>query len=190
MRLGRDVELAALPLVKQWPGESGPAITGGQLVTADRGAEHRAVTLCPLQVLDQNRLAIIDDGQSAFRAHWANYRNANEKMPAAVVLGGDPAAAVAAQHRLARGRRLRPSDRPAAGPRGRRGEMPHARLEVPADAELILEGYVDPETPRSASTSAAAARQPLANRAVGRRAARHRDHASHASDRAGDDRQR
>ena len=79
---------------------SGLSITAGQIVTQSRSNEVRNVSLCSLVAVDQNRLAVIDDGHSGFARHWANFRQAHEKMPAAVVLGGDPAALVASSTEL------------------------------------------------------------------------------------------
>ncbi len=156
VRLGRDIDLATLPLLTQWPIESGGVVTAGQLITQDRGAEQRSVTRCPLQALDQNRLAVVDDGHSAFARHWANYLAAGEKMPAAVVLGGDPAAIVAAHIETPEGV---DAYHLTGLLRGRAVDVVRCRthaLEVPADADLILEGYVDPAAELATVASAPA----------------------------------
>ena len=157
VRLGRDVDLAGFPLVKQWPDESGPAITAGLLVTAADAAERPSFSVCPLQQVDQNRLAVADDGHSAFARHWNQARAAGEKMMAAVVLGGDPAALVAAS--------LESADDAIDAyhllglARGKPLDLVKCRthtLEVPADADLVIEGYLDPESPPLAIQVAAA----------------------------------
>ena len=155
VRLGRDINLSGLPLVKQWSRESGGAITCGQLVAQLRGSEERGVTLCPLIALDENRLAAIDDGRSGFARHWDSHVAAGEKMPAAVVLGGDPAGTIAASIEL-------PDAIDAYHMtgllRGRAVDVVKCRthgLVVPAEADLIIEGYFDPETPPAAVEAAA-----------------------------------
>ncbi len=156
VRLGRDVDLANLPLLQHWPGESGSSITAGLLLTQDRGDERRQLTIRPLQALDQNRLAIIDDGHSGFARHWANHLQAGEKMTAAVILGGDPAAEIAASTELAEGV---DAFHMIGLLRGKPVELVKCRthaLEVPAEADLILEGYFDPQTPAAAIESAGA----------------------------------
>ncbi len=156
VRLGRDVDLAGLPLLKQWPGESGPAITAGMLVTQDRGGELPSATICPLQALDPTTLAVLDDGQRDFARHWANHQAAGEKMPAAVVLGGDPAGTVAASLELPTGIDAYHLTGLA---RGRAVDLVKCRthaLLVPAEADVILEGYFDPETPGATVACAAA----------------------------------
>ena len=156
VRLGRDVDLAGFPIPKQWPGESGPSITAGQLITQDRGAVQRSVTRCPLQVAGPNSLAILDDGDSAFARHWDHHRTAGEKMTAAVVLGGDPAAIIAASLEL-------PDEVDAYHVtgllRGTAVDLLKCRthaMEVPAEADFIFEGYLDPETPPVVVESAGA----------------------------------
>jgi 4-hydroxy-3-polyprenylbenzoate decarboxylase len=156
VRLGRDVDLAGFPLLKQWPGESGLSITAAQLITQDRDAPQRSVTLCPLQVAGPNCLTVLDDGHSGFARHWARHLEANEKMTAAVVVGGDPAAVIAAGLEL-------PDEVDAYHATGLLRGTPvdlvkcrtHA-MEVPADADFIFEGYLDPETPPVVLASAGA----------------------------------
>jgi 4-hydroxy-3-polyprenylbenzoate decarboxylase len=145
VHLGRDVNLTAFPLIKSWPGESGPAVTGGTLITESRDAQTRGATACPLVALDENRLAVVDDGHSVFSRHWTDHCAAGQRMPAAVVLGGDPGAVIAASLELP------PSidAYQAAGLLCGKGLdvikcRTHA-LEVPADADLVFEGYLDPD---------------------------------------------
>ncbi|HEV3138129.1 MAG TPA: UbiD family decarboxylase domain-containing protein [Pirellulales bacterium] len=154
MRLGRDVDLANLPLLRHWPRESGPSITAGLLLTQDRGDERRHLTVRPLQALDQNRLAIVDDGSSGFARHWANHLQAGEKMTAAVICGGDPAFVISASTELAEGV---DAFQMVGLLRAKPVELVKCRthsLEVPADADLVLEGYLDPQTPPAVIESA------------------------------------
>jgi len=147
VRLGRDVELAGFPLVKAWPAESGPSITAGLLATEDPEHRARGITLVPLMALDANRLAVVDEGHSVFARHWADHQAAGQRMPAAIVLGGDPAGLVAASLSL-------PASIDAYHLigllRGKAADVVKCRthaLEVPAAADLVLEGYLDPQTP-------------------------------------------
>ena len=147
VHLGRDVNLTTFPLIKSWPGESGSAVTGGTLVTESRDSQTRAATACPLVALDENRLAVVDDGHSGFSRHWSDHRAAGQRMPAAIVLGGDPGGVIAASLELP------PSidAYQATGLlRGKGVDVVKCRthgLEVPADADLVFEGYLDPEVP-------------------------------------------
>ncbi len=154
VHLGRDVDLASLPLLKCWPDESGPTLTAGRLVTEDRQSQLRGVTPATLVALDANRLAVVDDGHSTFARHWTDHRTAGERMPAAVVLGGDPVATVAAN--LETGMEV-DAYHLAGLLRGKPLELVKCRthaLEVPTDAEIVVEGYFDPELPEAEVTVA------------------------------------
>lgn len=147
VHLGRDVNLATFPLIQAWPGESGPAITGGTLITQDRDAQMHGASASPLVMLDENRLAVVDDGHSIFSRHWTDHLAAGQRMPAAVVLGGDPAGILAASLELPG---LIDTYQAAGLLRGKALEVVKCRthgLEVPAEADLVFEGYLDPEVP-------------------------------------------
>ena len=155
VRLGRDVDLAGLPLTRQWPAESAASITAGLLISPERGTETRGLTMCPMMALDQNRLAIVDDGQSSFARQWSMFRAAGEQMPVAVVLGGDPAGTIAASI-------VAPAGADAYHLigllRGKPLELVKCRthaFEAPADADFVIEGYLDPQAPVAAIQSAA-----------------------------------
>ncbi len=161
VRLGRDVDLVGLPLLKQWPDESAASITAGQLITqefatGDRAVECRGVTICPLTLIDQNRLAVTDSGDSDFARHWAAHRAAGAKMPAAVVLGGTPAGLIAASIESPPGV---DAYHVTGLLRGKAVDVVKCKthgLEVPAEADFVLEGYFDPETaPATVASSGA-----------------------------------
>jgi 4-hydroxy-3-polyprenylbenzoate decarboxylase len=164
VRLGRDVNLATLPLVKSWPGESGPAITAGTLLTEDRQTNTRGASTAPLVALDAERLAVVDDGHAIFSRHWADYLAAGLRMPAAIVLGGDPAGIVAANLELPD---AIDAYQAAGLLRGKALDVVKCRthaLAVPAEAELVFEGYLDPQvagvTVRAAETGGSHYRAP------------------------------
>lgn len=146
VRLGRDVDLGALPLVSHCDTVH-RALVGGSLLSVARGGELRAIAPSTLVALDPSRLAVGAVQRGPFARRWAEYRQLGERMPVAVVLGGDPAATIAAQLEL-------PSDVDVFHVVGLLRERPvelvtcrtHA-LAVPADAEMVLEGYLDPEAP-------------------------------------------
>lgn len=145
VRLGRDVDLQQLATVKQWPAESGNSITAGRVVSPALGDERQGAALCPLVVLDQNRLAMAEPAGSNLARNWSDHRAAGKKMPVAVVLGGDPAALVTTSLEL-------PLDVETDHMTGLLRCQPlelvkcrtHA-LTVPAEAELVIEGFLDPD---------------------------------------------
>jgi 4-hydroxy-3-polyprenylbenzoate decarboxylase len=144
----RDADLADLPILKCWPGDGGPYITLGQVYTADPHGSNRNVGMYRMQVFGPRELGMHwhrdHDGARNFRA-WAERRR---PMPVAVALGGDPAVTYAATAPLPYGM----DELVLAGLlRGRPVPVVAARtvpLEVPADAEIVIEGTVDPNERR------------------------------------------
>jgi 4-hydroxy-3-polyprenylbenzoate decarboxylase len=145
--MGRDVDLADLPVPRSWPGEASPVITAGQVFTRHPVTGVRNVGLYPLEVRDHNTLAI---HWTPHHDGWRNYnehRRLGRPMPVAVALGGDPLLTYAASAPL-------PADTDecvfANFLRGRPIELVKCRsidLEAPAEAEFILEGMIDVAAP-------------------------------------------
>ncbi len=137
--------LERLPILKCWPADGGRFITLPQVITRDPGSRTRNVGMYRLQVLDERRLAMHWQRHKGGAEHERQAREAAlERIPAAVVLGGDPASMWCAsaplppnidEYLLAGWLRGRPVEfvRCVSQP-----------LEVPAQAEIIIEGYVDP----------------------------------------------
>jgi 4-hydroxy-3-polyprenylbenzoate decarboxylase len=133
--------LAALPALTCWPGDGGRYITLPGVFTRDPTTGARNVGMYRLQIFDDRTLGM----------HWQLHKGgaehqhkATERMPVAIVLGGDPAMMYAASAPLPPG-----IDEVvfAGWLRGSGVEMVPCRtvdLEVPANAEIVLEGYVDP----------------------------------------------
>ncbi len=137
--------LAGLPVLRCWPGDAGRFITLPCVVTRDPVSGQRNVGMYRLQVFDDQTLGM----------HWQTHKGGAEHerrgehtMPVAIVLGGDPALTYAASAPLPPG----VDEIVFAGwLRGAGIEMAPARtvdLEVPAQAEIVLEGYVDPRERR------------------------------------------
>jgi 4-hydroxy-3-polyprenylbenzoate decarboxylase len=137
--------LAALPILKCWPGDGGRYITLPGVFTRDPVTGARNVGMYRLQVFDDRTLGM----------HWQTHKGGAEhqhratgRMPVAIVLGGDPATMYAASAPLPPGI----DEIVFAGwLRGQGVEMVPCRtidLEVPAQAEIVLEGYVDPQERR------------------------------------------
>ena len=155
VKLGRDVNLAEFPALTMWPNDAGPTITWGQLHTRppkDDSTEsvtandnHRHVCVVPLQVLGRDGLLIHGHEQMELWSLLAEYRTRGQQMPVAVVLGGDPIASLAAWAPLP----PRTDSLIFAGfLRNKPVEVVKARsvpLDVPASAEIVIEGFVDPQ---------------------------------------------
>jgi len=137
--------LSQLPILKCWPKDGGRFITLPQVITRDPLTGTRNVGMYRLQVLDDQHLLV----------HWQRHKGGAEhersahalqkpRIPAAVVLGGDPASMWCASAPL-------PSDLDEYLLSGylRGSPVPFITclsqpLEVPAEAEIIIEGFVDP----------------------------------------------
>ncbi len=137
--------LAGLPVLTCWPGDGGRFITLPQVVTRDPVSGTRNVGLYRLQVVDEKRLLVHWQRHKGGAEHERVAREARKPaIPAAIVLGGDPATMWCASAPL-------PPDLDeyllAGWLRGKPVEFVDCvsqPLEVPAQAEIVLEGYVDP----------------------------------------------
>ncbi|HYW81107.1 MAG TPA: UbiD family decarboxylase [Thermoguttaceae bacterium] len=147
VRLGSDIDLGELPLVQGAADEAAPSITAAIVVTADPDSHEPVFGHWDLQRLGPDRLAVGWAAHDEPARLLAEYGRRGEKMPLVVVLGGDPALLLAAMspvppgtdiYALAGLLREKPIDVIACR---------SVDLHVPADAEIILEGYVDPTQP-------------------------------------------
>lgn len=146
IELGRDLNLRNLPIPHCWPGESNRTLTAGQLIL--RGLDGRTLLTDDVaEVVDGESLLLHWEADSPARQLFEGYRRANRQMPAAISLGGDPLFMYVASLPL-----------PAAiDPwyfagvlRNENVNLIRARsveLDVPAEAEIIIEGYLDPIPP-------------------------------------------
>jgi len=143
----KDVDLARLPLQTCWPGDAGPLITWGLTVTRGPAKARQNLGIYRQQVIGRNRLIMRwlahRGGALDFRDHLASSR---EPFPVAVALGADPATMLAAVTPLPDTL----SEYQFAGLlRGARTELVKclgSELQVPATAEIVLEGFIGEET--------------------------------------------
>ena len=136
---GDEVDLRRLPIQTCWPGDAAPFITLPAVITKDPRTGARNVGMYRLQVLDERTTAM----------HWqihkdgrADYLMTDGKLEVAVALGLDPVTAYAASAPLPK----HVDELMLAGfLRGEAVELVRAKtvdLEVPANAEIVLEGYI------------------------------------------------
>ncbi|MEZ5668588.1 MAG: UbiD family decarboxylase [Alphaproteobacteria bacterium] len=145
---GDDIDLARLPVQGCWPGEPAPLITWPLVVTQGpdpKGDRSDAFNLgiYRMQVTGRNTTLmrwLKHRGGAQHHARWGKEKRA--PLPAAAVIGADPATILAA---------VTPvpdtlSEYQFAGLlRGKRVELVDCRtvpLKVPASAEIVLEGHV------------------------------------------------
>ena len=143
---GGEVDLARLPVQTCWPGDAGPLITWGLVVTRGPHKKRQNLGIYRQQVIGPNRVIMRwlahRGGALDYRDHCA--ARPGEPFPVAVALGADPATTLGA---------VTPvpdtlSEYQFAGLlRGARTEVAKcigADLQVPARAEIVLEGAIHP----------------------------------------------
>jgi 4-hydroxy-3-polyprenylbenzoate decarboxylase len=146
VRLGRDVNLWDLPVPRSWPGESHPVITSGQLVRSGSNSTKTFHSYASLVVIGQTELGWYDE--SGFDdSYWHEAITAKTNIPVAISLGGDPVLTLAATMPWLNDPRIL-----AGMVHGSGLEVVRCRTnehEVPANAEIVIEGYIDAANPVS-----------------------------------------
>ena len=145
---GEDASLDFLPILKCWPGDGGRFITLPMVFTKDPETGRRNVGMYRMQVYDERTTGMHWHVHKVGARHYAEYERRGRRMDVAVALGGDPAITYAATAPL-------PEDFDemifAGFLRKAPVEMVQCKTidqQVPADAEIVLEGYVDPRERR------------------------------------------
>jgi 4-hydroxy-3-polyprenylbenzoate decarboxylase len=141
---GNQIDLGRLPVLHCWPKDAGPFVTLPLVFTKSLVTGRRNVGMYRLQIFNRNTTGmhwhIHKDG-----SHYFNeYREAGKRMPVAVAVGADPATIYAATAPMPRG-----VDEMLLAGFIRSKPVRMARcvsvdMVVPAEAEFVLEGYVDP----------------------------------------------
>jgi 4-hydroxy-3-polyprenylbenzoate decarboxylase len=140
----QDPDLSSYPFLRSWPGEGGRFITLPLVFTED---PETGVANCGMY-----RVRLFDDCSAGIRwkrgsggfGHFEKYAAAGSRMPVAIAVGADPALLLAASLPLPE-----PFDELsfAGFLRGEPVEMVRcltSDLSVPARAELVIEGYIEP----------------------------------------------
>ena len=147
VREGKDVDLATLPVQTCWPGDAGPLITWGLTVTRGPHKARQNLGIYRQQVIAPNRVIMRwlahRGGALDFRDHTLAHPGTD--FPVAVALGADPATMLAAVTPVPDSL----GEYQFAGLlRGGRTEVVKclgSGLQVPATAEIVLEGVIRPE---------------------------------------------
>ncbi len=143
---GKDVDLSSLPIQHCWPGDVAPLITWGLTVTRGPNKTRQNLGIYRQQVIDRNKVIMRwlahRGGALDFRDHCL--KNPGQPFPVAVTLGADPATILAAVTPVPDS----VSEYQFAGLlRGAKTELVKclgSDLQVPASAEIVLEGFIDP----------------------------------------------
>jgi 4-hydroxy-3-polyprenylbenzoate decarboxylase len=144
---GDEVDLDRVPFLTTWPKDGGRYITLPLVITEDPRSGVRNVGMYRVQVLGKNRLAMHWQRHKVGAAHWREMAERGERMPVAIAIGADPASVYSGSAPLP------PTIDEflfAGFLRGSPVELARAvtcALEVPAEAEFVIEGYIDPAEP-------------------------------------------
>ncbi|SFR60705.1 4-hydroxy-3-polyprenylbenzoate decarboxylase [Marinobacter daqiaonensis] len=141
-----DVDLGVIPVQHCWPGDAGPLVTWPLVITRGPHKERQNLGIYRQQVIGRNRLIMRWLSHRGGALDFQEWQKAHpgEPFPVAVALGADPATILGA---------VTPvpdtlSEYAFAGLlRGSRTELVRAGLsdlQVPASAEIVLEGFIYP----------------------------------------------
>ncbi len=144
---GDQVDLGSLPIQTCWPGDAGPLITWGLVITRGPEKDRQNLGIYRQQVIGKNRVImrwLAHRGGALDFRDWCA-RHPGEPFPVAVALGADPATVLGAVTPIPDSL----SEYAFAGLlRGSRTEVVKAQdsdLQVPASAEIVLEGVIHPD---------------------------------------------
>jgi len=139
--------LLNLPILKCWPLDGGRFITLPCVVTKDPDTGERNVGMYRIQIYDDRTTGMHWQLQKVGARHGRRYYETGTRMPVSIFIGGDPVFTFAATAPLPDGL----DEFLLAGYlRKKSVELVKCEtndLEVPANADFVIEGYVDPTEP-------------------------------------------
>ena len=140
--------LSKIPIIKCWPGDGGRFITLPLVITRNLKTGNRNIGMYRLHVYDDRTTGMHWHIHHDGARHYRDYQRESKRMPVAVALGCDPAITYAATAPVP----PEVDEMVFAGfLRKKNVEMIACKtidMEVPADAEIVLEGYIDPQETR------------------------------------------
>ncbi|MEI6786377.1 MAG: UbiD family decarboxylase [Verrucomicrobiota bacterium] len=143
----RPPTLLNLPIQQCWPLDGGRFITLPCVVTRDPDTGERNVGMYRMQVYDDRSTGMHWQLQKVGARHGRRYHETGTRMPVAVFLGGDPVFTFCATAPLPDGL----DEFLLAGYLRKKSvelvRCETSELEVPANADIVIEGYVDPQEP-------------------------------------------
>ena len=139
--------LLSLPILKCWPLDAGRFITLPCVVTRDPDTGERNVGMYRIQIFDGRTTGMHWQLQKVAARHGRRYYETGQPMPVSIFLGGDPAFTFCATAPLPDG-----LDEFLLAGYLRKKSVQLVKcltndLEVPADADFVIEGFVDPKEP-------------------------------------------
>jgi 4-hydroxy-3-polyprenylbenzoate decarboxylase len=144
---GDEIDLRKLPIIKCWPEDGGPYITLPMVISRDPKRGIRNVGMYRVQLLGPRDLAMHWQRHKVGAAHWREMAERKETMPVCIAIGADPPSMYSASAPLP------PTvDEFLFAGFLRRAPVRLTKavtcdLEVPAESEFVIEGYIDPSEP-------------------------------------------
>jgi len=140
-----DASFDDLPIIKSWPNDAGRFITLGLIATKHPETGVRNLGVFRMQVIDKTHASMHWQKHKRGANHGDISKDKGEKIPAAIIIGGEPATVFSSIAPVPEG-----LDKYLfAGITRKEGiktvKCKTIDLDVPANAEIVLEGYVDPE---------------------------------------------
>lgn len=142
-----DIDLGRLPVQTCWPGDAGPLITWGLVITRGPYKERQNIGIYRQQIIARNKVIMRWLPHRGGAIDYREWREARpgQPFPVAVAIGADPATLIAAVTPIPDTL----SEYQFAGLlRGARSEVATCRtipLQVPASSEFVLEGHIVPD---------------------------------------------
>jgi 4-hydroxy-3-polyprenylbenzoate decarboxylase len=139
--------LLSIPILKCWPLDAGRFITLPCVVTKDPDSGERNVGMYRIQIFDGQTTGLHWQLHKVAARHGRRYYETGQRMPVSIFVGGDPVFAFCATAPLPDG-----LDEFLLAGYLRKKSVELVKcvsndLEVPADADFVIEGYVDPTEP-------------------------------------------
>jgi 4-hydroxy-3-polyprenylbenzoate decarboxylase len=145
--IDREPDLSILPVLTCWPGDAGPFITLPMVFSKDPKSGTRNVGLYRMQVFDQRTTGMHWHLHKVGARHFQQHKEQFGRMELAVALGGDPAMIYAATAPLP----PQIDEILFTGFLRKKGlelvKGVTVDIEVPANSDVVIEGYVDPAEP-------------------------------------------
>ena len=141
---GNQIDLRKIPVMTCWPEDGGPYITLPMVISRDPKRGIRNVGMYRVQVLGPRTIAMHWQRHKVGAAHWREMAERGETMPVCIAIGADPASLYSASAPLP------PTVDEFIFAGFLRSAPVHLAkavtcdLDVPAEAEFVLEGYIDP----------------------------------------------
>ncbi|MBS1759884.1 MAG: menaquinone biosynthesis decarboxylase [Bacteroidetes bacterium] len=141
----QNPDITKLPVITCWPKDGGPFVTLPIIHTKEPNIGTRNVGMYRMQIFGPQLTGMHWHKHKVSAKHFNEYKKLNKKMPVAVALGGDPTYAYSATAPLPEN----VDEYMLAGfLRKKKVELvkciTQPEIEVPADADFVIEGYVDP----------------------------------------------